>query len=367
MNAIVVGAGVVGLAIARELDRLGAKVTLVERAEPGAGASNAAAGMLAPQLEATGPGPFLELCLLSRGLFPNWALELSEDSGMVVVAPESGALQIAFDEDTARALGATIAWQTKEGLRAEMLAPSQVHDIEPSVSSNLLGATYFPNERQCEPRVVVRALVIACARKGVVFRDGKARSVLIEGGRVVGVDVDGDALHADMVVLAAGSWLPQIAGAPVSELQLKPARGQLVEVQLRVPLFHAIVKAGGNYLIPRPNGTVIAGSTVEFVGFDRTVTAGGQAQILSAAIQMIPGLAKGRVLSSWAGLRPVTTDGLPVIGAGPIPGLVVATGHFRNGILLAPITANVVGQLFEGKRPTIDISSFGYERFAPKP
>jgi glycine oxidase len=179
------------------------------------------------------------------------------------------------------------------------------------------------------------------------------------------VDLEGERLEADLVVLAAGAWSGLVSGAEIDPARVKPVRGQMVELQLRAPAFKRLLKSAKGYVVPRADGSVLVGSTMEMVGFDKNVTAQGLHALLGAAMQLVPALGKASFTSSWAGLRPWTDDQLPFIGEGPRPGLLLATGHFRNGILLAPITARLVGQLVRGEKATVDLRPFRYRRNSP--
>jgi len=184
---------------------------------------------------------------------------------------------------------------------------------------------------------------------------------------VVGVDVDGEALRADAVVVAAGSWSGLVQGVPLDPRVVRPLRGQMLQLQTRLPLMRHILVSPEGYLVPRADGRVIAGSTMEFAGFDKQVTAEGLARILALALRLCPALGAAAVDSHWAGFRPYTEDHLPLLGPGPLPGLFLATGHFRNGILLTPITARLVAQCVLGERPSVDLTPFRYDRPAVRP
>ncbi len=363
MNVIIVGGGIMGISIALELRKSNdLDVTVLEKSIPGAEASSAAAGMLAPQFEAQGPGPLLELGLLSRMAWPKWAADLQERSGVEVGYLPCGGLQVAFTDDEVHALDAKVAWQKAHGLRAELVTDAALRELEPALSPRALAASDFPDDHQVNPRKLMRALAVAATRAGVKFRAGTVRSLLEKEGTVTGVDLDGEKLEASLVVLAAGAWSGLVAGAEIDPARVKPVRGQMMELQLRAPIFRRLLKSASGYVVPRADGSVLVGSTMEMVGFDKNVTAEGLSKLLAAAIQLTPQLAAAPVTSTWAGLRPWTDDQLPFLGEGPKAGLLLATGHFRNGILLAPITARLVGQVVRRERTTVDLKPFRYRR-----
>jgi glycine oxidase len=362
VNVIVVGGGIMGMSVATELAAKGAKVTVLEKSVPGAEASSAAAGMLAPQLEAHGPGPMLQLCLKSRELYPAWVRRLEELSGVETGYLPCGLLEVALDGEQLNTLEQVHSWQRAAGLRAELLSREEALRMEPGLGA-LSGALLLPDDHQIDPPKLMRALPIAAARAGALFRTGQVNGLVEEHGRIVGVDVDSERLKADAVVLAAGSWSSLVAGARVDRRAVRPVRGQMVELHTRLPVSRRVLFGAGVYLVPRADGRLIAGSTMEHVGFDKRVTAQGLARILDGAIRLCPSLAQAEVHSSWAGLRPWTEDDLPILGQGPLPGLLLATGHFRNGILLAPVTALVISQALLGQATVVDMTPFRYARF----
>lgn len=359
MKIIIVGGGIMGLSIAIELKRRDAQseVVVLEKSVPGAEASSAAAGMLAPQFEAEAPGPMLELALLSRMAWPKWVAELQEASGVDCGYVASGGLQVAFTDDEVSALDAKHAWQAAAGLRSELLSAAELRALEPALTPKAAGALFFPDDHQVDPRKLLPALAVAATRLQVVFKSGTVRSL---AGTVV--DLDGEKLHADRVILAAGAWSGLVSGAEIDPSRVRPMRGQLVELSTRAPVVKRLLKSARGYVVPRADGRVIAGSTMEMVGFDKNVTAAGLRKVLDAAIELVPQLESAAVTQSWAGLRPWTDDQLPFIGEGASPGLLLATGHFRNGILLAPITARLLGQLVRQERTTVELKPFRYQR-----
>lgn len=356
-----------GCGIALRLRQAGAKVTVLERSIPGAEASSAAAGILAPQMESEGPGPFLELCLRSRALYGGLATELRELTGVDIAYLPCGVLKAAFTEAELHHLEATEAWQKALGLRVELLDGKRARELEPQLSPAVLGALHFPDDHQVDNRLLVRALSMAAARVGTTFRSGYVRGVVEENGRVAGVDLDGDLLRAGTVVVAAGSWSGLVQGTAMDPHIVRPARGQMIEFQTRLPITSHILTSEKGYLVPRTDGRLIAGSTMEFAGFDKQVTAEGLSRILAMALELCPALGQASVQEMWAGFRPYTEDRLPILGHGPLPGLFLATGHFRNGILLTPITAKLITQCILNERPTVDLSPFRYDRFSARP
>lgn len=359
MKAIVVGGGVIGCSISLELARSGLQVTVVDRGGLGAEASTAAAGMLAPQGEASGPGPMLDAMLRSRAMYPQWAAQLEAASGLTVGYLPSGLLQVAFDEAQVHALEAQVAWQRASGLRAEWLSASQARAQVPALSGEAQAAALFEDDHQVDPLRLMPALIEAARRASVSFQVADVKGLASSIGRVTGVEVEGGLLYADVVVVAAGPW----SGQFISET-VKPARGQMAELRLEAPVFSHMLKTSGGYLVPRADGRVIAGSTVELVGFDKGVTSEGVEAILRVARRLVPALGGVEVHSTWAGLRPLCDDALPILGEGAMAGVVVATGHFRNGILLAPLTARTVGQIVRGEKPTLDVNPFRASRFS---
>lgn len=366
MEVLIVGGGVVGCAVAWRLQQAGVQCTVLERSIPGAEASSAAAGILAPQAEADGPGPFLDLCLQSRRLYPAFARELSEVAGFEVGYRPCGVLRVAFDADEENAARRTVAWQRQLGLAAEWLEGQEARALEPELSPAVRGAARFVDDQVVDNRLLVRALAIAAARAGARFLTAQVHGVVERGGRAVGVALDTDQLRADAVVVAAGAWTGLVPGALPSAAAVRPARGQMVMLLTRVPFLRHVVFGGHGYAVPRADGRLLLGSTMEFVGFDKQVTAGGLASVLALGLQLLPGLASVPVVETWAGFRPHTPDGLPVLGPGLLPGLFLASGHFRNGILLAPVTAEVLCAAVLGRTPLVDLTPFRADRKALK-
>ncbi|MES1210615.1 MAG: FAD-dependent oxidoreductase, partial [Pseudomonadota bacterium] len=240
------------------------------------------------------------------------------------------------------------------------------HEREPALGPDVRSALAFPEEAQVMAQPLARAFSQAAAAAGARFIQGRyVRRVRVQDGAVTGVDLDGDALAAGAVIVAAGSWSGLIDGAGIPESLVRPARGQLVAIETRPPLFrHVLYVHGRGYLVPRRDGTVVAGSTVEMVGFRKEVTVGGLVQILDLARTLVPSLTDAPVVASWSNFRPYTEDHLPILGTTAVRGLVLATGHYRNGILLAPITAELIADVAMGRTPRFDLGPFAVGRFA---
>lgn len=365
-DVAIVGGGVMGCALALRLAQRGVDVVVIERGIPGAEASSAAAGMLAPQTEADRPGPMLDLGLRSRALYPAFADELLAATGIDIGYVRSGVLALALDEDAAGGLRARRTFHEAKGLAIESLSPADVVALEPGLTPELAFALRFPDEAQVNARSLARALSQAAAAAGARFLQGRyVRRVKTDGGRVGGVELDGELVAARTVVIAAGSWSALVEGSGVPTGVVRPARGQLVAIETRPPLFRHILSVHGRgYLVPRRDGTVIAGSTVEMVGFRKEVTVSGLAEILGLARTLVPALGDAPVTQSWSNFRPYTEDHLPVLGPTAIDGLILATGHHRNGILLAPVTADALAELITTGRSSVDLSPYSVGRFA---
>lgn len=363
-DVVIVGGGLIGCALAAELAARGRSVTVLERAEPGTEASGAAAGMLTPQSEARARDAFFELGLESRELYPAWARGLAEETGVDVGYRKTGLLHCRFETDAMPA-AQTFAWQHAAGLpvlarRREDLVAEAGGRISPEVRD----AALFPDEAAVDPRRLTRAAWLSAVRRGAVVRTGTAvLGFRIEKGICRGVDTESGPVEAGTIVDAAGAWAAFEGRLPLP-LPVEPVRGQIVELSLPGQLLETIVASDDVYLVPRPDGTVLLGSTAERVGFQKAVTAEAVARLIAAATRLVPALGQARFVTAWSGLRPGTPDGLPVLGGSPVEGLFFAAGHFRNGILLAPATARILADLLTGGPPR-DLSAFSIERFAP--
>lgn len=364
-DAIVVGAGIQGCGVALRLAQAGMKVAALERAIPGAEASSAAGGILSPGAESHGPGPFLDLARASLARWRAFAEEVRATSGVDPSYRELGTLEAAFDETHAAVLAARAEQLAEEGASVEVLDPAQARALEPALSDAVRGALYFPGEASVDPRPLARGLSLAAAQAGVKFVTGYVRGVAQAHGAVTGVDHEHGRLDAPAVVLAAGSWSALVPGAGLAARAVRPVRGQMVALETRPPLFSRVVFSARGYLVPRPDGRILAGSTMEEAGFEKAVTADGLARILALALEIAPGLARAPFAEAWSNFRPATPDSLPILGESPaVKGLFYATGHYRNGILLAPVTADAVAALVLRRAPPVELAAFSPARLA---
>jgi glycine oxidase len=361
-DVVVVGAGVQGCVVALRLAQGGKRVLVLERAIPGAEASSAAGGILSPGVEAVEPGPFQALCAASLDRYESFAGEVERLSGLWVAFRRLGTLEIALDDAHARVLAARAARLGKHGLPVEVLDDAALRRLEPAASPGARGALHFPDEASLDPRLLARALYLAAARSGATFLTGQVRRVVVEGGRAAGVEHESGRIEAEAVVLAAGSWTGLVEGHGLPPGSVRPVRGQIAVMETRPPLLSRVIFSGRGYLVPRPDGRILAGSTMEEVGFEKAVTAEGLRTVLDIAIEIAPALGKAPVVETWSNFRPASPDGEPILGQGTIPGLFYATGHTRNGILLAPITADAIAAAVLGRTPPVDLGPFSAAR-----
>jgi glycine oxidase len=361
-DVAIVGGGVIGCALARELAIRGVCVTVIERAEPGAEASGAAAGLLSPQVDAVLPGPFFDLGVESRSLYPNWTRELFEETGMDVGYRRTGILRCALPEDRDRL--EAFLWQRQAGFAVEHRdAAGIAAQSGGRVASEVHEALFFPEEAIVDSRRLTRALWLSAERRGAQMLLGTAgRRFLLRDGICRGVETDEGTVEAARVVDAAGAWASFDTALPLW-LPVVPVRGQIVQLEMREKPLPTVIQSEQVYVVPRADGSFLLGSTFESAGFEKRVTAGAVEQLIGAAVRLIPGLASARFVTAWAGLRPGTPDGLPLLGPSPVPGLYLATGHFRNGILLAPVTASILADALTGTS-SFDFTVFSVERFA---
>jgi glycine oxidase len=353
-----------GSGCAWKLAQAGRSVIVLEKSVPGAEASSAAAGILGAHAEAHGPGPMADLLTLGLSRHGAWAKELARETGMDVELRRSGVLRVAENAGGVRTLRRDTAWMRRAKRPLESLSAAAIRKLEPALAK-MAGGIRFPDDARVDPKLLFRAVHVAALRAGVTFESGAyVRHIIVEGERARGVLVEGGTeYHAPTVIVAAGSWSTQIAGARIPKHGVVPARGQMVELEMPAPPVTHVVSGPRCYLVPRDDGRVLVGATVEFVGYRREVTARAVRDLLDAAIGLVPTLGDATVRSSWSSFRPYTPDELPLLGRTATRGVILATGHYRNGILLAPITAEIVRAIVLGKKPAIDVTPFEATRF----
>lgn len=368
----IIGAGVCGLGIGWRLAEAGCKVDIYDRGQAGRGASWAAAGMLAARAEAEpGEEALLALNLRAQELWPGFTSALEEASGRSIGYRDEGTLIVATTRDDAEQLRFTYEFQKRLGLDVEWLTPAAVRRLEPYLAPGLSGGVLSPSDHQVDNRALSLALRQAfLAAGGRLHEDAAVEAVDVTGGRACGVVVNGKSRASDVVVLAAGAWSRDIAGLP-DEVRppVRPLKGQMMALRMdpAAPLLtHVLWAPEGIYLVPRRDGRLIVGATVEERGFDADLTAGGLLHLLRETWEVLPGIDELPVDEMWTGFRPTSRDDAPILGPTSVDGLVMATGHHRNGILLTPLTADAVSNYILTGDVSDDIRPFGPDRFRRK-
>jgi glycine oxidase len=374
-HIIVIGGGVNGLGIAWRLAQAGSRVSVYDSGAIGPGtrgATWAAGGMLAAGVEAEpGEEALTALCLESQRRWPAFRDELEALTGTSVGYRDEGTMVVATNRDEAAALRHHYDYQVKLGIGLEWLTPADARRREPHLGRNLTAAVYSPADHQVENRSLLLALVRAAERSGVNLHPNTPVEALgTEGGRAVGVRIAGEFVAADSIVLAAGAWSGALAGLPPeAKPPVRPLKGQMLALQMdsAAPILRHVVWAPTTYLIPRLDGRLLIGATVEEKGFDQTITAGGMLALLDTAWRALPTIEELPVVETWVGFRPTSRDDAPIFGPTPVEGLFLATGHHRNGILLAPLTADAVSAAVLGRAMPDIAEPFRLERFQKKP
>lgn len=363
-DVIVVGGGLMGCSVAYRLAKDGAQVMVLERSIPGAEASSAAAGILGPTVESFGDALALQLGRRSRELHAELADELDELFGVDVGFRRCGVVKLAFNEEELEALSNQASNLELHGIRCDRWSPAELIQEEPASNPGALGALAVSEDAQVEPKKLLSAVALGAERDGAQFRSGSTvRSVNVEGGRVRSVQLGDELIETDRLVVAAGSWTTLIPGLPFNSETIFPVRGQMIATETRPPVFRRVIFGAGGYVVTRPDGRVLCGSTMERVGFERGITFGGMADVIDKATRIAPGLRGAPILEHWSSFRPGTADGLPMVGATRIEGLFLASGHYRNGILLAPLTAELIADAMAGKPLSREAEALSPRRF----
>jgi glycine oxidase len=372
-DVLVAGGGVIGLAVAWRAAARGLRVAVADPA-PGAASSHVAAGMLAPVTEAhLLEEPLLRLNLDSAARYPAFVAELEAAAGLSTAYDRCGTLVVAVDAGDLAAIEELHAVQTSLALEAVRLSGREARRLEPMLAPAVRGGLLVPGDHQVDPRRLVAALLAACARARVVLLPHRVAEVDVRDGSVVGAVLDSGArVDAPQVVLAAGAWTGGIGGLPPGVVPaLRPVKGQLLRLRVPAPyapllrrVVRGIVRGGHVYLVPRADGELVVGATQEELGFDTTVTAGAVYELLRDARELVPAVTELPLVETLAGLRPCAPDNAPLLGPSALPGLTLATGHHRNGVLLAPVTADAIAAHLAGASMPPVTAPFAPARFA---
>jgi glycine oxidase len=359
-DVAIAGGGVIGAAIAFDLSRAGMRVGLFDRQQPGQEASWASAGILSPAPENPASVAMVPMAKTSLSLYATFIGQVEEISGMSVGFRAKGTLEALFSHDTKAELSTIIALHHGLGLKAEPLRAEDARELEPALSEEVEAAVLRPDECSVDNRALTNALLHAAQRSGVaIFSGNGARALWREGDRCRGLVLHDERVEAKWTIIAAGSFSAAIEGV-AAYAPVRPAKGQMVALRAEDLEIGRVLWSEHIYLVPRNDGRILAGATVEYAGFDKRTTAGGIEKILSAAIELAPGLVNARIEETWAGLRPDSPDHLPILGPTDLDGLLIATGHFRSGILLTPITARLIREWITEQKVSLD-----WDRFSP--
>jgi glycine oxidase len=362
-DVAIAGGGVIGAAIALELARAGLRVGVFDRQQPGQEASWASAGILSPAPESPGMIAMVPLGKASLSLYPEFVAQVEEISGQSTGFRPKGTLEALFSKDTREELSTIIALHHGLGLQAEPLRAEDARELEPALSEEVEAAVLRPNEASIDNRALTNALLEAAQHSGVeIFPGSGAKAIWRDGNRCAGLQLLYERVEAKWTIIAAGCFSETIEGV-AKYAPVRPAKGQMIALRAEDVEIQRVLWSDKIYLVPRNDGRILAGATVEHVGFDKRTTAGGIQKLLSAAMELAPGLANARIEETWAGLRPDSPDHLPILGPTDVDGLVIATGHFRSGILLTPITARLVREWITERRVSEDWSRLSPLRF----
>jgi glycine oxidase len=364
-DVAIAGGGLIGGAIACELGRAGLQVALFDREQPGEGSSWAAAGILSPAPENAGMISTVPLGRASLQLYPEFVATVEEISDQSVGYRARGTLEALFSTDAQEKLSTIIALHHGLGLKAEPISADDAREMEPALSAEMEAAVFRPDEACVDNRALTKAVLTAAERSGVkIFPGSNVQSIAKDRGRCEGFLVDGEKVSSRWTIIAAGCCSAEIEGAS-HYAPVRPAKGQMIALRAKDFSIERVLWSDDVYLVPRNDGRILAGATVEYVGFDKNVTVSGLQKIITAALQLAPVLAGAQIEETWAGLRPDTPDHLPIIGPTDLDGLLIATGHFRSGILLTPITARLIREWITMQNLSQDWARFGPMRFGP--
>ncbi len=366
---LVIGAGIIGLSIARALHKQGAgRIKVIERQQIGKEASFAAAGMLAPHVEAEQKDIFFNFCVESNKLYGAFVSEIFEETGIDVEFFSDGIIYLAFTEDDLEKLKHRYGWQSKAKIKVEFLQSQEIRKIEPFISPNVIAGLIYPEDGQVENRKLLFALEKSLHLSGVeIVQNTEVTNLIAQNGRIEAVETNkGEKIFADVIILATGAWtsLIKLNNRNLAFPEIKPIRGQMITFKTNKKFFEHVLHSPRGYVVPRKDGRILVGATAENVGFDKSVTNSGIEFLSDIGLEISPSLSKLKISDKWAGLRPMASDGLPVLGEFPeVKNLFVAAGHYRNGILLAPITAKILTEKIVSNSESEYLQAFSPSRF----
>jgi glycine oxidase len=362
-DVAIAGGGLIGGAIALELARAGLSVALFDRQQPGAEASWAGAGILSPAPESSGMFPLVPLGKASLAQYPDYVSALQEISGHEVGFRPKGTIEALFSRDARSELSTIIAVHHGVGLHAEPLNTDDARELEPALSEETTAAVLRPDEASVDNRKLTAAIFATARGSGVeIFSGNPVKAILRDGSRCTGLQLQNEKVESAWTVIAAGCFSSAIEGV-ATYAPVRPARGQMLALRSSSLAIERVLWSDKVYLVPRNDGQIFAGATVEYVGFEKKLTAGGIEKILAGAIELAPGLADSEIVETWCGLRPDSPDHLPILGPTDLDGLLIATGHFRSGILLTPITARLIREWITTQNVSVDWDRFSPMRF----
>lgn len=366
-KVLIIGGGICGLGIGWYLARAGYSTTIFERDMVGRGASWAAGGMLPPEIETEPTEKKLyALSAESLNLWPEFAAQLESESGEKIHLQKNGSMMVARDADDIERLKFLCKVQQDYGLKPEFLSGYDARKLEPHLAPQIVAAIHHPNDAHVDNRACLAALQKAFVKNGgIIHEHAPVDSIIVQQNRIAGVRVSGQDITSDIVINAAGAWAGEIGGMPENAIPpVRPVKGQMIAIDTsKTKLIDKLVWSPDVYLIPQP-GRLLIGTSVEEMGFNTDLTAGVQMDLLTEAYRILPGIYDLPILESWAGLRPTSRDDAPILGPTEIEGLILATGHHRNGILLAPLTAQAIFSFIDRAALPDSIQDFTIARFA---
>ena len=365
-EVLIIGGGIIGLSIARELHkRKAGKITILERGKIGKEASHAAAGMLAPNAETEKLDDFYRFCEESNKLYSAFCDELFDETGVDVELNKSGTLYLSLTENDSDEIRQRFEWQKNAGLDVELLSANDTKRLEPFISPDVRESLFFPNDWQVENRKLFHALEKFAEFNEIEIRENtEIKRLIVENGKVVGAETESEKFYAEKVILTAGAWSSLIETEHFTLPEVKPIRGQMISFHTAKQLYERVIYSPRGYLVPRRDGRILIGATVEDVGFDKNLTEAGIEYLRETAFEIAPSLANLEISEKWTGLRPISKDGLPILGeVSGIEDLFIATAHYRNGILLAPLTAKILAEKIAENKDSDYLKIFNLRRF----